>query len=183
VKVKGLRLDLLKQQEVSATDYATLKQRWSSEVEGLCGGEPVEAVGMFRQGGATASVAAGRAALGFGGVGGQLLTRSATSLARKKRAGGLPQRVLLAVTPTKLYAFDYSFEISRKRSEREARSPVEAAVWDRTEIRCATGKSGTMTTLTITSPAEGENATLVGGTSADDAWSQDVMKALGALPA
>jgi hypothetical protein len=181
--MRGLRLDLLKQQEVSATDYETLKQRWTSEVESLCGGEPVEAVGMFRQGGATASVAAGRAAFGLGGVGAQLLTKSATSLARKQRAGGLPQRVLLAVTPTKLYAFDYSFEISRKRSEREARNPVEAAVWDRAAITCESGKSGSMTTLTITSPSEDEKATLVGGSSADDVWSQDVMKALGALPA
>jgi hypothetical protein len=178
--MRGLRLDLLKQQEVSATDHETVRQRWTSEVESLCGGEAVEAVGMFRQGGATASVAAGRAALRLGGVGGQLLTRSATSLARKKRAGGLPQRVLLAVTPTKLYAFDYSFEISRKRSEREARNPVETAVWDRAAIRCEGGKSGSMTTLTITSPSEDEKATLVGGSSADDVWSQDVMKALGA---
>src|SRR5438105_1158074 len=98
--MRGLRLDLLKQQEVSASDYETVKQRWTSQVEGLCGGEQVEAVGMFRQGGATASVATGRAALGFGGIGGQLLAKSASSLARNSRAGGLPQRVLLAVTPT-----------------------------------------------------------------------------------
>jgi hypothetical protein len=181
--MRGLRLDLLKQQEVSAGDYEAVKQRWTSQVEGLCDGEQVEAVGMFRQGGAAGSVTAGRAGLAFGGVGGRMLARSASSLVRKQRAGGLPQRVLLAVTPTKLYAFDYSFEISRKRSDREAGGPVEAAAWDRAALECSAGRSGTMTTLTIASPAEGEKATLVGGTSADDVWSQDVMKTLGAAPA
>lgn len=181
--MRGLRLDLLKPQEVSASDYETVKQRWSSQVEGLCGGEPIEAVGMFRQGGATAGVAAGRAAFQFGGIGGQLLTQSASKLARKQRAGGLPQRVLLAVTPTKLYAFDFSHEISRKRSERESGRPVEAAVWERAALQCTSSRSGTMTTLTIASPAEGEKATLVGGSSADDVWSQDVMKTLGAVQA
>jgi hypothetical protein len=179
--MRGLRFDLLKQQQVSDTDFESVKQGWTSQIEGLCGGEDILAVGMFRQGGAAANKVANRGGLALGGVGGQLLGRSATALARKQRAGGLPDRVLLAVTPTKLYAFDYSFQTSRKRQEREAGKPVEAAVWDRAALECSAKRSGTMTALSIVSPSEGEKATLVGGSAADDAWSQEVMKAVGAV--
>ncbi len=91
--------------------------------------------------------------------------------------------MLLAVTPTKLYAFDYSHQISRNRSERESGAPSEAAVWERANLQCSAKRSGSMLALTIESPSEGEKATLVGGSASDDPWSQDVMKALGALPA
>lgn len=169
--------------EASPERFEQVRNHWISEVEPLCGGERVEAVGMFRQGGAAAAQAAGRAGFEFGGLGVQLLGRSAAAMARKKRAGGLPQRVLLALTPTKLYAFDYSHQISRKRSERESGRPVEAAVWDRANLSCSAKRSGTMLALTIESPSEGEKATLVGGSASDDPWSQDVMEKLGALPA
>jgi hypothetical protein len=169
--------------QATAQGFEEVKGNWVGEVQPLCGGEPVEAVGMFRQGGAAAAQAAGRIGLGVGGLGGQALGRSASAMMRKKRAGGLPQRVLLALTPTKLYAFDYSHQISRKRGERESGRPAEAAVWDRASLQCSAQRSGTMTTLTLESPAEGEKATLVGGSSSDDPWSQDVMKGLGAITA
>ncbi len=166
--------------QASSDRFEELKSHWIAEVEHLCGGEKVESVGMFRQGGAAASQVAGRVGFDFVGLGGQALANSASKIARSKRAGGLPQRVLLALTPTKLYAFDYSYQISRKRSERESGQPVEAAVWDRASIRCSAKRSGTMTALTIESPDEGEKATLVGGSASDDPWSQDMVRALGA---
>jgi hypothetical protein len=180
--IRNLRTAL---QPVEATpqSFEEVKSRWVGEVQPLCGGEPVEAVGMFRHGGAAAGQAAARAGFQFAGLGGQMLGRSASKLIQKKRAGGLPERVLLALTPTKLYAFDYSHQISRKRSERESGQPTEAAVWDRASLNCSAQRSGTMTTLTLESPAEGEKATLVGGSASDDPWSQDVMRALGALGA
>ena len=166
--------------EATPQGFEEVRNKWIGEVQPLCGGEAIEAIGMFRQGGAAAAQAAGRAGFDFGGLGGQLLGQSASAMMRKKRAGGLPKRVLLALTPTKLYAFDYSHQISRKRSERESGRPTEAAVWDRASLQCSAKRAGTMTTLTIESPAEGEKATLVGGSASDDPWSQDVMKALGA---
>jgi hypothetical protein len=102
---------------------------------------------------------------------------------RSKQAGGLPTRVLLVLTPSKLYAFDFSHQISRDSRERAAGQPTEAAVWERSSIHCTAQKSGAMTHLTIEAPADGEKATLVGGSSADDPWSQDVIRALGAAVA
>jgi hypothetical protein len=181
--LRGLRLDLLKSQESTPEQFAEVKENWIAEVQPLCGKEAVSAAGMFRQGGASATQAAGRAGQMLGGMAGQMLSRSAAKGARNKRAGGLPERVLLAVTPSKLYAFDYSFQTSRSGRERRDGKPTEAASWDRAGVSCVSGKSGTMTTLTIESPDGELKATLVGGTTADDPWSQDVMQALGALPA
>lgn len=56
--------------------------------------EPVVATGPFRRGGAAASMAISHA--GLGGI-----AYAANSLFNKKKAGGLPQRVFLVVTPTK----------------------------------------------------------------------------------
>jgi hypothetical protein len=149
-------------------DEATVaaeKQKLIDEVAPHCNGEQVLAVGPFRHGGAAAKEIIGRGHVGA-------LAYSGVSLAMKKRAGGLPGRVLLAVTPTKLYAFSW------KMRGRSYKVKKEAAVWDRDQITCTTSRKGTMTTLTIESPSEGEKATLVGGSIQDDPWSQEVMQAL-----
>ena len=52
---------------------------------------------------------------------------------RKKQAGGLPDKVLLAVTPEKLYA--YKLKVGRDYKIGE-----EAAVWDRAGLRISTDK-------------------------------------------
>lgn len=131
--MRGLRLEYLRAGAGTSDDqWQAAKQKWIAEVAPLCGGEQVLAAAKFRSGGATAAIAANRVGFGLGGLGGQMLASSATRLARKKRAGGLPERVVLAVTPTKVYAFDDSFEVSRKRRERETgglrrrRSGIEA---------------------------------------------------------
>jgi hypothetical protein len=184
--MRGLRLDLLKAQQATPEQFEEVRQRWIAEVQPLVGGEQITAVGKFRHGGAAAKNAAGRAAqmggLRMGGVlgsiAGQAMARGAAKKAQEHRAGGLPERVMLAVTPQHLYAFDCSYEISRKRDERESGTPTEVRVWDIGGIRCSSQRSGTMTTLTID---DGEDtATLTGGSAGDDPWSQDVMRALGA---
>src|SRR5689334_20349914 len=89
----------------------------------------------------------------------------------KKKAGGLPDKVMLAVTPEKLYAF-------KLKVGRDYKLGDEAAVWDRGGLRISTDDSGGMTALTIESPAEGEKATLVGISVKDDPVSQELMGVL-----
>jgi hypothetical protein len=153
---------LLKASEEQLAEY---RRKLIDEVTPHCGGEPVEAVGLFRRGGAAASFATSK--LGGG------LPYAAVALAKKKRSG-MPERVILAVTPTKLHAFTW------KMRGRNYRVKKEVAVWDRGGLQCSTASAGTMTALTIESPAEGEKVRLVGGGIQDDPWSQEVMQALGA---
>ena len=155
--------------QASPEKLAEYKQKLVEEVAPHVGGEDLAAVGLFRRGGASASYAASKAGGG--------LVYAAIGLARKKRAGGLPEKVILAVTPTKLYAFSYG----HKRSGYAVKK--EAAVWERRSIQCSTSRGTNMTSLTISSPSEGEKAVLVGGSIQDDPWSQEVMSALVATPA
>ena len=54
--------------------------------------------GGFRRGGASASMVASKAQMGG-------LVYAGIKMFNKKKAGGLPERVMLAVTPDSLYAF------------------------------------------------------------------------------
>ena len=117
----------------------------------------------FRRGGATASYAASKAGGGIVYAGIKLLN--------KKKAGGLPDKVMLAVTPNKIYA--YKLKIGR-----DYKLGDEVAAWDRGGLKISTDRSGGMTALTIESPAEGEKATLVGVSVKDDPVSQDLMAVL-----
>jgi hypothetical protein len=91
--------------------------------------------------------------------------------------------MLLAVTAKKLYAFDTSYRISTKRRERENGAPTEVEAWDRDTISCKMAKSGSMSTLNIEPLQGGPTITVVGGSSADDPWSLEVMGLLMAAPA
>ena len=85
---------------------------------------------------------------------------------------------MLVVTPTKLHAFKYGMR------GRNYKLKDEAAVWERAGLRISTDRGGSMTALTIDSPAEGEKATLVGGGIQDDPLSQELIGILeGATPA
>jgi hypothetical protein len=152
--------------QASEEQLAEYRQKLLDEVTPHCGGEPIEAVGLFRRGGSAASFAASK--LGGG------LPYAAVALMRKKKSGGMPDKVILAVTPTKLYAFTW------KMKGRNYHVKDEAAVWDRAGLQCSAEKAGSMTALTIESPAEGEKARLVGGGIQDDPWSLEVMRTLGA---
>jgi len=79
------------------------------------------------------------------------LAASAIKLVGKKRAGGLPQRFLLVVTPSKIRAFAFK----QKRSD--LRVGDELAVWDRGSIRVSCRETAVTMRLTIEAPAEGES--------------------------
>jgi hypothetical protein len=127
-------------------------------------GEELIAAGAFRRGGASSSYAASKAGGG--------LVYAAVSLARKKKAGGLPQRILLAVTPDNLYAFELKF------SGRNYTAKREAAVWQRAGLRISSSQKMGLTNLTIESPAEGEKATLVPIGVKDDPVNLEVIELL-----
>ena len=116
--------------------------------------EQVLAAGPFRRGGA-----AGQYALSKAGGG---IPYAIGSLFQKKRAGGLPQRVFLAVTPTRLHAFRW------KMKGRGYALQKEVAVWERAGLRVSTEQKMNLTMLTIESPAENEKATLAPGGVSDD---------------
>jgi hypothetical protein len=134
-------------------------------------GEEVVAAAAFRRGGATASYVASKAQMGG-------LVYTGIKMMRKKKAGGLPERVMLVVTPDKLYALEFGFK------GRDYKIKKEAAVWDRAGLKIGTDRKSGMTALTIESPAEGEKATLVGVGVKDDPISQELIGVLqGATPA
>jgi hypothetical protein len=128
------------------------------------GGEDLVAVAAFRRAGAAGSYAASK--LGGG------LPYLATKLVSKKRAGGLPENVMLAVTPTKLYAF------KRKQKGRRMVAADEVAVWDRDGLHVSTDTAMGMTKLTIESAAEEEKVTLVGASVKDDPVSLELIEVL-----
>jgi hypothetical protein len=133
--------------------------------------EEVIAAAGFRHGGAATRMAISKAQLGA-------IAYAGSKLFSKKKAGGLPERVMLVVTPTKLYAFDYGFKGRRHKIKEEV------AVWDRAGLHISTEQKGGMTALTISSPGEGEKATLVGAGVKDDPLSQELIGVLqGAAPA
>lgn len=132
---------------MSAEQAEVFRGQLNDAVGPQINGEEVEAVGAFRRGGSTQRFAASKAGGG--------LVYAAVALGRKKKAGGLPDKVLLAVTPNHLYA--YKLKIGRKGCVAEQ----EVAVWQRSGLRISSKPQGGMTNLTIESPAEGEKATLV----------------------
>lgn len=87
----------------------------------------------------------GMAAMQVSGLAGLL-----TSMAGKKKAGGLPQNFLLAVTGTKVHAFKYrpkGFAI---------KVGDEVAVWERSAIVTSAERTSMTTRVTLESPSEGE---------------------------
>jgi hypothetical protein len=132
---------------MSDEQIAEFRRMLDEAAAGQTHGEDLVAVGAFRRGGATGSFAASKAGGG--------LAYAAVNLARKKKAGGLPEKVLLAVTPENVYA--YKLKTSRKgyRAEREV------ARWQRSGLRVSTAPKGGLTNIVIESPAENEKVTLV----------------------
>jgi hypothetical protein len=150
--------------EMSDEHVAEWRQKCRELVEPRVSGEEIVAAAGFRQGGATASYAASKAQLGG-------LVYAGIKMLRKQKAGGLPDKVMLAVTPNKLYAFKLNVGRDYKLGD-------EVAVWERPALKISTDRSGSMTALTIESTAEGEKATLVGISVKDDPVSQEVIGVL-----
>lgn len=146
---------------------------WRQKIQGLVAphvhGEEVVAAAPFRQGGATASMVASKAQIGG-------IVYAGVKMMRKKKAGGLPKRVMLVLTPTNLYALNFGFK------GRDYKIKEEVAVWERAGLRISTEHKTGMTALTIESPAEGEKATLVGIGVKDDPLSQELIGALQGAP-
>jgi hypothetical protein len=157
--------------EMSPEQAVEWRQKLRDLVAPHVHGEEVEAAAAFRRGGAAASMVASKAQMGG-------IVYAGIKLLNKKKAGGLPERVMLVATPTKLYALNFGFK------GRDYKIKGEAAVWDRAGLRFSTYRKSGMTALTIESPAEGEKATLVGVGVKDDPISQEMIGMLqGTAPA
>jgi hypothetical protein len=151
--------------EMSPEQVTEWRQKYRDLVAPHVAGEDVVGAAAFRRGGAAASLVSSKAQLG--GV-----VYAGIKLFNKKKAGGLPERVMLAVTPNKVYAFNVGFK------GRDFKIKGEAAVWDRAGLRIGTERQSGMTAVTIESPAEGEKATLVGIGVKDDPLSQELIATL-----
>jgi hypothetical protein len=157
--------------EMSPEQVEEWRQKVRKMVASRVGGEEVLAAGAFRRGGAAASMVASKAQLGG-------LVYAGIKMFNKKKAGGLPERVVLAATPNRLYAFKLGFK------GRDYKLGDEVAVWERAGLSVSAEQASGMTALTIESPAEGEKATLVGIGVKDDPVSGEVIAALqGQAPA
>jgi hypothetical protein len=150
--------------EMSEDQVAEWRRTCRELAEPRVNGEELVAAAGFRQGGATANYVASKAQMGG-------LVYAGIKMLRKKKAGGLPDKVMLAVTPNRLYAFKLGLGRDYKLGE-------EVAAWDRPGLEISTDRSSGMTALTIESPAAGEKATLVGISVKDDPVSQEVIGAL-----
>jgi hypothetical protein len=180
--MKGLQLSAFAPHQASPEEFEDVKRATIAEVATLCGSEEVIAAAYFRQGGAGAQQGVGRLTDELGGLGLGFLARKGIGAARKKRAGGLPRSMLLAVTPKRLYAFDTSYRIAISRREREHGRPTEVEAWDRVEVEFRRGTAGDMTTLVINPLGGGATATVIGGSTADDPWSLEVIDLLAPDP-
>jgi hypothetical protein len=149
--------------EYSEEDLEQARQQLMDDVRPHVHGEELITAGRFRRGAFGASYAASKAQLGG-------LVYAGINLARKKRAGGLPEHVALAVTPTRLYA------LKLKPKGRGLVVKGEAAVWDRSALRISTAQKMGCTMLTIESPSEGEKATLAPAGVKDDPWTLGVIR-------
>lgn len=153
--------------EMSAQQVEEWRAQCRELAEPRVNGEELLAAAAFRRGGATASYAASKAGGG--------LVYAGVKLMQKKKAGGLPDKVMIAVTPDKVYAF-------KLKVGRQYKLGDEVAVWDRGGLKVSTEKGSGMTALTIESPAGGEKATLVGISVKDDQVSLDLMEVLEGSP-
>lgn len=149
--------------EMSDKQVEDWRRQCRELVEPRVNGEELVAAAAFRRGGATAGYAASKAGGG--------LVYAGIKLMSKKKAGGLPDKVMIAVTPAKVYAF-------KLKVGRDYKLGDEVAVWDRGGLVASSDRSGGMTALTIESPSEGEKVTLVGISVKDDPVSQDLMAVL-----
>jgi hypothetical protein len=150
--------------EMSADQVAEWRRQCTDLVASRVNGEEVLAAAGFRQGGAGANYVASKAQLGgavYAGI----------KMLRKKRAGGLPDKLMLAVTPEKLYAFKLNVGRNYKLGD-------QVGLWERTGLEVSSDASGGMTALKIESPATGEKASLVGISVKDDPVSLDLIGVL-----
>ncbi len=100
----------------------------------------------------------------------------ASRMASKRRAAGLPQLFLLAVTEERIYAL----ALPKMSSGRAPRAVRELARWERAAVTVAAAPVMLGTKIVIESPAEGERVECQGP---DGELSDRVLRALSAVPA
>jgi hypothetical protein len=127
--------------------------------------EPVVAAGVLRRGSAATKMGISHAGVGA-------LAYAGASLFAKKKAGGLPDKALFVVTPTKLHAF------KARIKGRGFKIGDEVAVWDRDGLHASTEPKMGLTMLTVESPAEGETVTMAPVGIRDDPVSLELRRAL-----
>jgi hypothetical protein len=144
---------------MNAKQQAEWEQKYREAVQPKID-EPVLKAGLFYRTGGFASLAlgpfSGLASLVASGVG-------------KKRAGGLPNQFILAVTPMKVHAFKCSIAYNKIKIRQEL------AVWDRAGLHVSAEETAVNTKVTIESPAESERIVCSTG---KDALSQSVIYAM-----
>jgi hypothetical protein len=127
--------------------------------------EPVEAAALFRRGGGAAKMAISKTGLGA-------IAYAGAALIAKKQSGGLPDKVLLAATRDRVYAF------KTKPKGRKWVAGDEVAVWERAGLRVSGRPSTGVTMLDLESPAEGEKVSLAPMGVRDDPVSLEFIQAL-----
>ena len=150
--------------EMSAEQVATYRDQLRGYAEETVA-EPVVAAAILRRGGVATRMGVSHA--GLGGI-----AYAASALFSKKQAGGLPDKTMFVVTPSKLHAF------KAKIKGRGWRIGDEVAVWDRAAIQASTEVKMGMTMLTVESPAEGEKVTMSPVGVKDDPVSLELMEVL-----
>ena len=126
--------------------------------------EEVLAVGTFRTTGSGTKFAISKAR-------GGALAYGAAHLMGKRKAGGLPETFLLAVTPSAVHAFKYKM----KRNGVEAKE--EVAAWDRQGLNVSTEPMKTTTRVTMET-ADGDTVVCDQDGMGDNPWADDVVRAL-----
>jgi hypothetical protein len=127
--------------------------------------EDVLAVGTFRRTGAATKYGISKLQAGA-------LAYGAASLMGKKKAGGLPETFLLAVTPSGLHAFKYKL----KRSGVEAKE--EVAAWDRAGLQVTTEPMRATTRVTLEWPGNGDKVVCDQDGMGNNPWADEVVRVL-----
>jgi hypothetical protein len=141
------------------------RAQMADQVRDRVNGEELLAAAAFRRGGFAGQMVSSKAG---GGI-----AYAAVALARKKKAGGLPQQAILALTPDRLYAFACKVKGGGKFVAKD-----EVAVWERAGLRVSSEQKMGLTNVTIESPAEGEKVTIVPIGVKDDPISLELIRTL-----
>jgi hypothetical protein len=144
-------------------DHDKWAAKYDAAAADFLGGEPVVAACQFTRTG-------GFAAVGLAQVSG--LAEMAMSMKNKKKAAGLPQRFMLAVTPQRLYA------LVMPRSSAKVKITKELGRWELADITASTQGVMGGTKLIIDAPAEGEHVEVQGPSGL---LTERVAQALGAV--
>jgi hypothetical protein len=147
---------------MSMFDTEAWKGKYRDAAQEKLPGEQVEAAWLFYRTGGYAGLALGP------------LSPLAAIVARtigKKRAGGLPNQFVLALTPTKVHA------LKCRPSGTKAKVGEELAVWDRAGLRVGVRDAAVNVEVTLESPSEDEKVVCSTG---KDATSREFLELLAA---